>query len=66
MTTTGNPEQILPSQFALDDLEFLRRFAERELLYFRREEPHSRTREELVVLLDQGVRTWGIVRLVLT
>ncbi len=66
VTTAGNPEQILPSQFALDDLEFLRRFAERELLYFRREEPHSRTREELVVLLDQGVRTWGIVRLVLT
>ncbi len=66
VTTTGQPDQLLPSQFALDDLEFLRRFAERELLYFRREEPHSRTREELVVLLDQGVRTWGIVRIVLT
>ncbi len=66
VTTTGNPEQILPSQFALDDLEFLRRYAERELLYFRREEPHAQTREELVVLLDQGVRTWGVVRLVLT
>jgi hypothetical protein len=66
VTTTGQPDQLLPSQFALDDLEFLRRFAERELLYFRREEPHSRTREELVVLLDQGVRTWGVVRIVLT
>jgi hypothetical protein len=66
VTTTGQPEQILPSQFALDDLEFQRRFAERELLYFRREEPHARTREELVVLLDQGVRTWGVVRLVLS
>ncbi len=66
VATAGHPEQILPSQFALDDLEFLRRYAERELLYFRREEPHSRTREELVLLLDQGVRTWGVVRLVLT
>ncbi len=61
----GQPEQVLPSQLAVDELEFIRRFAENELLYFRREEPHSRLREELVILLDQGVRTWGVVRLVL-
>jgi hypothetical protein len=65
VTTRGQPEQILPAQFALDDLEFVRRHAERELLYYRREEPHAQTREELVLLLDQGVRTWGVVRLVL-
>ncbi len=64
--THGHPEQILPSQFGLDNLEFLRRFADHELLYFRREEPHRRTREDLVLLLDQGVRTWGDVRLVLS
>jgi hypothetical protein len=65
VATRGEPEHLLPSQFALDDLEFLRRYAEKELLYFRREEPHARTEEELVVLLDQGVRTWGDVRLLL-
>jgi hypothetical protein len=65
VSTRGQPEQLLPSQFALDDLEFVRRYAEHELLYFRREEPHVQVREELVVLLDQGVRTWGDVRLVL-
>ena len=65
VTTRGGPEQILPSQFALDGLEFVRRFAEHELLHYRREEPHDRTREDIVVLLDQGVRTWGSVRLVL-
>jgi hypothetical protein len=64
--THGHVEHILPSQFALDDIEFVRRFAENELLFFRREEPASKVREELVVLLDQGVRTWGTVRLVLT
>jgi hypothetical protein len=63
--TRGNPEQVLPTQFALDDLEFLRRHAEHELLYFRREEPHAPTREDLLVLLDQGTRTWGAVRLAL-
>jgi hypothetical protein len=77
----GHPEQLLPSQFILEDppaagpvparpgslsLEFVRRYAENELLYFRREEPHAQVREELVLLLDQGVRTWGNVRLVLT
>jgi hypothetical protein len=65
VTTRGHPEQILLSQFALDELEFVRRHAENELLHYRREEPHTRTREELVVLLDQGVRCWGPVRLVL-
>jgi hypothetical protein len=65
VTTRGAPEQILPIQFALDGEEFLRRFAERELLYYQKEEPRQPTTEELVLLLDQGVRTWGDVRLVL-
>jgi hypothetical protein len=66
VATRGAPEQILPMQFALDDEEFLRRFAERELLYFHREEPRHKATEELILLLDQGVRTWGDVRLVLS
>jgi hypothetical protein len=66
VATRGDAERILPSQFAMDKLEFVRRFAAYELLYFRREEPQSQTREELVLLLDQGVRTWGMVRLILS
>ena len=65
LATHGLPEQILPAQLALDGEEFVRRFAERELLYFHREEPDAPITEELVVLVDQGVRTWGDVRLVL-
>jgi hypothetical protein len=65
IATRGHPEQILPSQLAIEEMEFVRRFAANELLYFRREEPHARVNEELVLLLDQGVRTWGEVRLVL-
>lgn len=65
MTTHGALEHILPSQHALDELEFLRRFAERELLFFRREEPPAQNRQEIAVLIDQGVRTWGDVRVVL-
>lgn len=65
LATRGSPEQILPIQFALENEEFLRRFAERELLYFHRETPSRPVTHELVLLLDQGVRTWGDVRLVL-
>ena len=65
VTTRGMPERLLLSQFALDDTDFIRRFAENELLYFRREQPHAPVRRRLVILLDQGVRTWGDVRLTL-
>jgi hypothetical protein len=66
IATRGHPDQILPSEFAVDELEFLRRFAENELLYYRREQPRNQLREDMVVLLDQGVRTWGDVRLLLS
>jgi hypothetical protein len=65
IATRGAPEQILPFQFALESDEFIRRFAEHELLFFRREEPRQPTSEELVILVDQGVRTWGDTRLLL-
>lgn len=65
VTTRGDPERLLPGQFALDPDEFVRRFAASELLYFKREEPHEAVRPERVIVLDQGVRTWGSVRLAL-
>lgn len=65
VTNRGHPDQILASEFAVDEFEFLRRFAEHELLYWQREEPLSQVREDTIVLLDQGVRTWGETRLVL-
>jgi len=65
VTTRGDPDRLLPSQFALDPDEFVRRFAERELLYFQREEPQAAEKPDRVVVLDQGVRTWGAVRLAL-
>ncbi|MDY3555907.1 hypothetical protein R5W24_005053 [Gemmata sp. JC717] len=66
VTTRGEPERLLPGQFALDPDEFVRRFAAHELLYFKREEPHEALRPERVIVLDQGVRTWGRVRHALT
>ena len=65
VTTRGEPERLLPGQFALEPDEFIRRYAERELLYFKREEPHDVEKPERIIVLDQGVRTWGSVRLAL-
>lgn len=65
VTTRGDPDRLLPSQFALDPDEFVRRFAERELLYFQREEPQAAEKPDRLIVLDQGVRTWGSVRLAL-
>jgi hypothetical protein len=48
----GQPHDILPSQFMLDEPEFDRRYAEHELLYFRREEPQAAGRQELIAILD--------------
>ena len=66
IVTHGSLDRLLPGQHALDDLEFLRRFCENEMFYFRREEPPAQCRQEVLIILDQGVRTWGDVRLVLT
>jgi len=65
LTTRGGLEQILPSQLSLDEDEFVRRFAERELLFFRREDPVKPAPDELLIVLDQGIRTWGTVRPIL-
>ncbi|WP_406696248.1 hypothetical protein V5E97_35200 [Singulisphaera sp. Ch08] len=65
VATRGQPERILPTQLALEGDEFVRRFAEHELLFYQREEPRAPVPEEVVVVLDQGVLTWGTVRLVL-
>ncbi|WP_422926617.1 hypothetical protein [Singulisphaera sp. PoT] len=65
LSTRGLPEQIVPSQLVLDSDEFVRRFSQNELLYFQRETPQSPFNLELILLLDQGVRTWGEVRPIL-
>jgi hypothetical protein len=65
VTSRGDPARLLPSQLALDPDDFVRRFAENELLFFRRDDPHERKQEHLALVVDQGVLTWGPVRLAL-
>jgi hypothetical protein len=66
VTNRGRIDALLPTQFALDPDDFIRRFAEQELLYFRREDPVSLPEADVLIVLDQGIRTWGAARLRLT
>lgn len=65
VATSGDLAQLLPHQLALDPDEFVRRFAGKELLFFKREEPHRSQRPDRIIVLDLGVRIWGSVRLAL-
>jgi hypothetical protein len=65
VAASGDLAQILPHQLVLDPDEFVRRFAGKELLFFKREEPHQSQRPERIIVLDLGIRTWGTVRLAL-
>jgi hypothetical protein len=61
----GLPDQLVLSQFALDDDEFVRRFAENELLYYQHERAYRPQCQRLILLIDQGIRTWGRARIAL-
>ncbi len=65
IATKGDLSRLLISQLALDPDEFLRRYIEGELLYFQKEKPHEKAKPERWLVLDQGIRTWGSVRLAL-
>lgn len=62
----GGFDRLLLSQLVLDDDELIRRLAENELLFHKREEPVRPRVQKLIVFLDQGMRVWGHPRLVLT
>lgn len=66
VSSRGDLGQVLPWMRALDPDEFLRRLADGELLFYRREKPVRRESVEWWVVVDQGVRAWGTVRLLLT
>ncbi len=59
-TARANPPH--PARRSMET-RFVRRFAEQELLFFQLGRAREPVPEELVVVLDQGVLTWGTVRL---
>lgn len=58
----GSPDRLLISELALDDLSLAARLVNNEALYLRREAPPGRPPEQRLILLDNGIRLWGMPR----
>lgn len=59
----GTLDRLLLSELAHDDLTLATRVALNEALYLHREPPAKRPRRGLALLLDAGLRMWGVPRL---
>jgi hypothetical protein len=58
----GPLDRLVLSELAHDDLTLATRVALNEALYLRREPPAQRPQRSLALLLDAGVRMWGVPR----
>src|SRR5262249_59432658 len=66
ITNRGPLDRLLLSELAHDDLTLSVRVALNEALYLRREPPMREPPGTLALLLDCGVRLWGIPRVLAT
>ncbi|MEM7312715.1 MAG: hypothetical protein AAF497_06155 [Planctomycetota bacterium] len=66
ISNRGNPDQLLVSELANDDLVLAVRIAMNEALYLRRESPPANPPQHRTILIDCGIRSWGIPRIFLT
>lgn len=66
ITNRGQLDRLLLSELAQDDLTLASRIALHEALYLRRESPPRRHPAQRVLLLDSGIRMWGIPRVFAT
>ena len=62
----GPLDRLLLSELANDDLTLAARLALNEALYLRRETPPSTPRGRRAILLDTGIRLWGVPRVFAT
>ncbi len=63
LTNRGSLDRLLVSELAQDDLVLSAKLALNEALFLRRESPPKTPQMRRVLLLDNGIRLWGIPRL---
>ena len=63
ISNRGSLDRLLLSELAHDDVTLAVRVATNEAMYLRRESPPTSPPQRRTVLLDAGIRTWGIPRL---
>ncbi len=62
ITNRGPLDRLLLSELAYDDATLMTRVALNEALYLRRETPPAEPPRQRVLLLDNGLRMWGVPR----
>lgn len=62
ISNRGSLDRLLISELAHDDLTLATRVAMNEALYYRREIPPRTPSHDRLILLDCGIRLWGIPR----
>lgn len=62
LTNRGTPDRLLLSELAQDGLTLAVRVAMNEAMYMHRETPPSTPRDHREILIDSGVRAWGVTR----
>ncbi len=63
ISNRGSFDRLLLSELAQDDVVLATRIALNEALFLRREQPRSRIQQRRMLLLDGGLRQWGIPRI---
>ena len=63
ISNRGTLDRLLISELAHDDLTLALRVAMNEAMYLRRESPPAAPPQDRTILLDVGLRTWGIPRI---
>ncbi|MFT7639712.1 MAG: hypothetical protein ACI9G1_001450, partial [Pirellulaceae bacterium] len=66
ISNRGPLDRLLVSELAHDDLTLAVRVANNEALYLRREAPPTSPPQHRAILVDVGIRTWGVPRLYAT
>ena len=66
ITNRGELDRLLISELAHDDMTLAVRIANNEALYLRREDPPSTPTRQRLILLDTGIRMWGVPRVLAT
>lgn len=66
ISNRGTLDRLLLSELAHDELTLSVRVAMNEALYLRRESPPHNPPRERYVLIDAGIRTWGVPRVFAT
>ena len=66
ISNRGSLDRLLLSELAYDDFSLAVRVAMNEALYLRRESPPKTPPQQRFVLIDSGIRSWGVPRVLQT